>query len=50
MVRQALSDEIFALIADYWLLGENDLSRIQNCLVSNDRHLGLIVSEWLLPE
>ena len=50
MISQATTDELFAAVWDGWFLWELHLSSIEDGLVSHDRHLRLIVSEWLHPE
>ena len=50
MISQATTDELFAAVRDGWFLWELHLSSIEDSLVSHDRHLRLIVSEWLHPE
>ena len=45
MVGQAPSDEVLARVGNGRFCWEINLSRIENCLVTHDGHLGLIVAE-----
>jgi hypothetical protein len=50
VVGQTFADEVSAAIADRRFLGKWDFSGIQDCLISYNGHLGLVVAKWFDSE
>jgi hypothetical protein len=46
VVGKTFADEVSTAITDRWFLGERDFSGIQDCLISYNCHLGLVMAKW----